>query len=104
MDMAWLWRWEESIHDIMYNTFRNQLELMDRFPDYTYGQDQAVVLDMVERYYPDLFKGIVQKAKTGNFIPLSSGWVHMDENVVDGESLVRQFLYGQKYSRDKFGH
>jgi len=20
MDMAWLWRWEESIHDIMYNT------------------------------------------------------------------------------------
>jgi alpha-mannosidase len=28
----------------------------------------------------------------------------MDENVVDGESLVRQFLYGQKYSKDKFGH
>ena len=104
MDMAWLWRWEESIHDIMYNTFRNQLELMDRYPDFTYAQDQAVVFDMVERYYPDLFKGIVQKAKTGNFIPLSSGWVQMDENVVDGESLVRQFLYGQKYSKDKFGH
>jgi len=41
MDMAWLWRWEESIHDIMYNTFSNQLELMDQFPDYTYSQDQA---------------------------------------------------------------
>ena len=35
MDMAWLWRWEESIHDIMYNTFTNQLKLMDQFPDYT---------------------------------------------------------------------
>jgi alpha-mannosidase len=104
MDMAWLWRWEESIHDIMYNTFRNQLELMDRFPDYTYAQDQAVVLDMMEHYYPDIFKGIVQKAKTGNFIPVSSSWVQMDENMPDGESLVRQFLYGQKYSRDKFGH
>jgi alpha-mannosidase len=104
MDMAWLWRWEESIHDIMYNTFRNQLELMDQFPDYTYAQDQAVVLDMMEHYYPDIFKGIVQKARTGNFIPVSSSWVQMDENMPDGESLVRQFLYGQKYSKDKFGH
>ena len=30
IDMAWLWRWEESIYDIMYNTFRNQLRLADR--------------------------------------------------------------------------
>jgi alpha-mannosidase len=104
MDMAWLWRWEESIHDVMYNTFRNQLKLMDEFPDYTYAQDQAVVFDMMERYYPDIFKEIVQKVRTGNFIPASSGWVQMDENVIDGESLVRQFLYGQKYSKEKFGH
>jgi alpha-mannosidase len=104
MDMAWLWRWEESIYDIMYNTFSNQLKLMDQFPDYTYSQDQAVVLEMMERYFPDMFKGIVQKARTGNFIPVSSSWVQMDENLSDGESLVRQFLYGQKYSKEKFGH
>jgi alpha-mannosidase len=104
MDMAWLWRWEESIHDIMFNTFTNQVELMNRFPDYTYAQDQAVVFDMVEHYYPELFKNIVEKAKTGNFIPVSSSWVQNDENVIDGESLVRQFLYGQKYSKQKFGH
>src|SRR5208337_5384264 len=72
MDLAWLWRWEESIHDIMYNTFRNQLDLMDQFPDYTFSQDQAVVLEMMEHYFPDIFKGIVQKARTGNFIPVSS--------------------------------
>lgn len=104
MDMAWLWRWEESIHDIMYNTFRNQLKLMDEYPDYTYAQDQAVVFDMMEHYYPDIFKGIVEKARTKNFIPVSSTWVQMDENVSDGESMVRQFLYGQKYSKEKFGH
>ena len=104
MDMAWLWRWEESIHDIMYNTFSNQLRLMDQFPDYTFAQDQAVVLDSMEHFYPDIFKALQEKARTGNFIPATSGWVQMDENVVDGESLVRQFLYGQKYSREKFGH
>jgi len=104
MDMAWLWRWEESIHDIMYNTFRNQLELMDRNPDFTYAQDQAVVFDMMEHYYPDIFHQLAFRAKTGNLVPVSSSWAQMDENVVDGESLVRQFLYGQKYSKDKFGH
>lgn len=104
MDMAWLWRWEESIHDVMYNTFTNQLKLMDEYPDYTYLQDQAVVLEMMERYYPDIFKGMVERAKTGNFIPASSSWAQNDENVIDGESQVRQFLYGQKFSKEKFGH
>jgi len=103
MDMAWLWRWEESIHDVMYNTFSNQLRLMEEFPDYTFAQDQAVVLDSMEHFYPDIFKGLQEKARTGNFIPATSGWVQMDENVIDGESLVRQFLYGQKYSKEKFG-
>ena len=104
MDMAWLWRWEESIHDVMYNTFNNQIRLMDANPDYTFSQDQAVVLDSMEHYYPDVFKGLQAKAKTGNFVPATSGWVQMDENVSDGESMVRQFLYGQKYSKEKFGH
>src|ERR1039458_2111812 len=104
MDMAWLWRWEESIHDVMYNTFSNQLQLMDQNPNYTFAQDQAVGLDSMEHFYPEVFKGLVQHAKTGGFVSATSGWVQMDENVVDGESLVRQFLYGQKYSKQKFGH
>jgi alpha-mannosidase len=104
MDMAWLWRWEESIHDIMYNTFSNQIRKMDANPDYTFAQDQAVVLDSMEKFYPDVFKALQEKARTGNFIPATSGWVQMDENVSDGESLVRQFLYGQKFSKEKFGH
>ena len=101
MDMAWLWRWEESIHDIMYNTFTNQIRLMDQNPDYTFAQDQAVVLDSMEHFYPDIFKGLQEKARTGNFIPATSGWVQMDENVSDGESLVRQFLYGPEIQQGK---
>ena len=53
IDMAWLWRWEESVHDIMFNTFSNQLRLMDQYPDFTFAQDQAVVFEMMERHYPE---------------------------------------------------
>ena len=103
LDMAWLWRWEEEIDDIMH-LFRHQLQLINRFPDYTYGQDQAVVYEMMEDHYPDVFKEIEYGVKTHRWIPLSSCWTQMDENMPDGESLVRQFLYGQKYSQEKFGH
>lgn len=103
IDLAWLWRWEESVHDIMFNTFLNQLNLMEKYPDFTFAQDQAVVFEMMERYYPEIYKQIMQRAKTHNWIPVSSTWVQMDENMPDGESLVRQFLYGQKYTQEKFG-
>ena len=102
IDLAWLWRWEESVHDIMFNTFLNQLNLMEKYPDFTFAQDQAVVFEMMERYYPEIYKQIMQRAKTHNWIPVSSTWVQMDENMPDGESLVRQFLYGQKFSKEKF--
>src|ERR1035437_5478036 len=95
MDMAWLWRWEESIHDVMYNTFSNQLQLMDQNPNYTFAQDQAVVLDSMEHFYPEVFKGLVQHAKTGGFVPATSGWVQMDENVVDGDRWCGNFSMGK---------
>jgi hypothetical protein len=102
MDMAWLWRWEESIHDVMYNTFTNQIKMMNQYPDYTFSQDQAVVLDTLEHYYPDVFKGIQEKAPHRQLHPRQIKLVQMDENVSDSESMVRQFLYGQKYSKNKF--
>ncbi len=103
IDMAWLWRWEESVYDIMCNTFKNQLELMDQHPEFTFAQDQAIVYQMMERHYPEIFKGILHRVKTRNWIPVSSTWTQAEENMLDGESLVRQFLYGQKYSKEKFG-
>jgi alpha-mannosidase len=92
IDLAWLWRWEESVHDIIYNTFLNQLNLMNAHPAFTFAQDQAIVYDMVEHYYPDIYKAIAEKVKTKNWIPVSSTWTQMDENMPDRESLVRQFL------------
>jgi alpha-mannosidase len=104
IDLAWGWRLEETINNILPNTFRKQLQLMQQYPYYTYAQDQAIVYELMERYYPDIFNGIVEKAKTRNWIPVSSAWTQFDENIPDGESIVRQFLYGQKYTKEKFGH
>ena len=58
----------------------------------------------MEHYYPEVYKNIIRKAKTKNWIPVSSTWTQIDENMPDGESLVRQFLIGQKETKERFGH
>lgn len=39
----------------------------------------------------------------GKFLPVGGTWVEMDCNVPSGESLVRQFLYGQTFFEKEFG-
>ena len=57
----------------------------------------------MEHYYPDVFKGLQEKARTGKFdSPPRPLGVQMDENVVDGESWL--YLHGQKYSKESSGH
>ena len=34
---------------------------------------------------------------------LGGMWVEPDVNLVSGESIIRQFLYGQEYFLEKFG-
>lgn len=54
--------------------------------------------------YPELYQRIKEKVKAGQFVPTGGTWVEMDCNIPSGESLVRQFLYGQEFFREEFGH
>jgi len=35
--------------------------------------------------------------------PVGATWVEMDTNMPSGEALCRQFLYGQRYFKSRFG-
>ena len=103
IDLSWLWIWEETVHDVAFHTFRGTLAQMDKMPRLTFAQSQAAIYDAMEKSYPDLFKIIEKKVREGTFIPVGGMWVEPDLNMPDGESLVRQLLYGKNYFREKFG-
>ena len=42
-------------------------------------------------------------AKQGKFEVVGGSWVEMDGNVPNGEAMIRQFLYGQKFFKEEFG-
>ncbi len=103
MDTAWLWPVSETIRKCA-RTYSQALNLMDLYPDYTFIQSSALHLDWMREYYPDIFEGIRQKVAEGRYEPNGGVWVECDCNVTGGESMVRQFLYGQWFTKRYLGY
>lgn len=76
---------------------------MDRYPEHRFVASQAQQFAWLELDYPSLFQKIQAKVKEGQFQPIGACWVEMDCNLPSGEALCRQFLFGQRYFKSKFG-
>ncbi len=102
MDTAWLWPVEETIRKNA-RTVSNQLALMDEFPEYRFIMSSACHYKMLEEHYPDIFEAMKKRVEEGRFEVNGAVWVECDCNLAGSESLVRQFLWGQRYTEEKFG-
>lgn len=101
IDMAWLWRYPETI-EVCENTFRVAIENMKKYPEYKFSHGQAHSYWWIENQNPELFKEIQKYVKSGQWEIVGGTWVEPDLNLSDGESQVRQFLYGKHYFKNKF--
>ena len=57
----------------------------------------------LKQYYPELYARLQDAVKQGTFEVVGGTWVEFDGNVPNGESMNRQFLYGQHFFEDEFG-
>ncbi|MGK7941910.1 MAG: alpha-mannosidase [Crocosphaera sp.] len=103
LDMAWLWTVEET-WDVAERTFSSVINLQKEFNDLTFCHTTPVIYEWIEKNRPELFKQIQASYKAGTWEVLGGMWVEPDVNLVSGESIVRQLLYGQKYIKEKFGN
>ncbi len=101
IDTAWMWTVEESIKKCA-RTFSSQLELMELDSDYIFGASQAQHYAWMKAYYPELYQRIGQRVAEGRWELHGGMWVEADCNIPDGESLIRQFLYGKNFFMDEF--
>uniref|UniRef100_T1IQW1 alpha-mannosidase n=1 Tax=Strigamia maritima TaxID=126957 RepID=T1IQW1_STRMM len=67
------------------------------------SQHTIIAFEWVKKYYPTLFDRIRRFVIKSQFVCVGGTWVEMDGNIPSGESLLRQFLYGQKFFQDNFG-
>ncbi len=102
IDSAWLWPIRETVRKCA-RTFASAVRLMDDQPDYRFVCSQAVQYAWMEERYPALFDRIREQVAAGRFVPVGGMWVEADMNLPSGESLVRQFVHGQRYFESRFG-
>lgn len=102
IDLAWLWPLEETKRKCA-RTMAAQIRHMDEYPEYKMIISQPFLLELIENYYPGLYRKMEEKIQDGQLIPEGGMWVESDTNLPSGESLIRQFLYGKSYFKEKFG-
>ncbi|EEH19219.1 hypothetical protein PABG_01538 [Paracoccidioides brasiliensis Pb03] len=102
IDTCWLWPWAETRRKVA-RSWSNQCNLMDRYPEHRFVCSQAQQFKWLEQDYPYVFDRVKSWVKKGSFTPIGGSWVEHDTNMPSGESLVRQFIYGQRFFESHFG-
>uniref|UniRef100_A0A803V1V9 alpha-mannosidase n=1 Tax=Ficedula albicollis TaxID=59894 RepID=A0A803V1V9_FICAL len=102
IDSAWLWPYEETIRKCA-RSWVTVVHLMEHNPELTFACSQAQQFEWVQRSYPGLYARIRDFVAKGQFVPVGGTWVEMDGNLPSGESMVRQFLQGQRFFQQQFG-
>ena len=102
LDLAWLWPVAETRRKGR-RTFATVLDLMERYPDFTFNQSSAQLYAWMAEDAPDLFARVKARVAEGRWEPIGGSWVEPDGQITGGEAFVRQLLYGQRAFEAWFG-
>ena len=102
LDLAWRWPLRESRRKAV-RTLSNAIANFERYPNYVFGASQAQMFEWVKTDDPVLFEK-VKKAVKEKRIEIQGGmWTECDCNMTGGESMIRQFIYGEEFFQKEFG-
>ena len=102
IDAQWLWEWPETVLECKH-TFAQALKFMDEFKGFTFSQSSTMFYQATEYYWPELFQNIRAAVAQGRWELVGGTVTETDSNIVSSEAHARQFLYWQRYFRERFG-
>ncbi|MFK4790399.1 alpha-mannosidase [Microbacterium sp. ZW T5_56] len=102
IDSAWLWPVRETIRKVA-RTTSTMARLIDETDEFVYGMSSAQQYKWIKEHRPEVYERVRAAVAAGRFLPLGGMWVESDTVMPTGESLARQFLYGQRFFESEFG-
>jgi alpha-mannosidase len=100
IDVAWLWPFSETRKKVV-KSFLNVIKLNKMGYNFLFAQSTSLFYEWVEG--TEIFNSLSNMIKEGKWLPVGGMYVESDTNLISGESLARQLLYGQRYFLEKFG-
>lgn len=102
IDVAWKWPVRQTREKTVRSAL-TALNLMDRYPSFTFMLTQPQLYQFIKEAAPALFGRIKERIAEGRWEAEGAMWLEPDCNMTSGESLVRQVIYGQKFFQDELG-
>jgi alpha-mannosidase len=102
LDLAWKWPVRESKRKAI-RTLSTALKNIDKYPNYIFGASQAQMFDWVKNDQPELYERVKEAAQKGRIEVQGNMWTECDCNIPNGESIIRQFMYGDKFFIGEMG-
>lgn len=102
-DTQWRWTLQQSISEYLPNTLKQNLALMDAYPEYIFNLEGAVKYAMAKEYEPVLYEKMKERVIEGRWHLSGSGWDANDHNLPSAEACIRNYLYGQSFYKKEFG-
>jgi hypothetical protein len=89
----------------MRRCFERAIEMIEADPDaqFVFSRSTAWSFHIIEQQHPALFEQVKRYVRLGRIELCGGQWVEPDNIIPDGETLVRQSLYGQGYFQSRFG-
>jgi alpha-mannosidase len=102
LDPVWLWRWQEGCAEAI-GTCWAAIDRLREGNGFVFTKGEAHIYRWIEELEPSLFAEIKRYVAEGRWIIVNGWWIQPDCNVPNGESVIRQALYGKGYFMEKFG-
>lgn len=102
IDVAWLWTLAQT-REKAQRSFSTVINMMKRYPEYKFFSSQPQLYKYVKESDPELYAEIKEMIKLGRWEPEGAMWLEADTNLISGESLIRQMIYGMRFMKDEFG-
>ncbi|MAN47248.1 MAG: hypothetical protein CMF04_13745 [Hyphomonas sp.] len=102
LDPVWLWRWQEGCAEAI-GTCWAAIDRLREGEGFVFTKGEAHIYRWIEELEPALFAEIGRYVKEKRWVIVNGWWIQPDCNVPNGESVIRQALYGKGYFMEKFG-
>ena len=103
LDSQWNWTVQDSIRQFVPNTFFENFQRFQEYPNYTFSYEGAIHYMWFKEYYPEAWPTVQKYVAEGRW-RIAGNWINaVDVNVPSPESLMRHALYAKRFFRQEFG-
>lgn len=95
LDLVWKWPEAATVRKALH-TCSTVLNLMDRYPEFTFVMTQPWLYDQIAKANPTMMEHIQQRIEQGRWEILGAMDVESDVLIPCGEGLARNMVWGQK--------